>query len=168
MAELPDELLPRRLEQEERRQAVAQHRWFGRATLLAVLAAGVALLLPWVFSRRLGQSVWQLGVETQPKLALTWLAGLVVSALALLLRPGQLAPALSGVVAMVYAAGGWQATTPSPISGTWPGPGPSTAVVTGLIWLLCAAAQLVANHADPAEPDAESLADAVRRLRQNF
>jgi hypothetical protein len=114
----------------------------------------------------LGQSVWQLGIETQPKLALTWLAGLAVSALALL-RPGQLVPALSGVVALVYAAGGWQATIPSPISGTWPGPGPSIAVVTGLTWLLCAAAQLVANHADPAEPDAESLAHAVRRLRQN-
>ncbi|WP_432942757.1 hypothetical protein ACQPXM_37625 [Kribbella sp. CA-253562] len=170
MAELPDELLPRRLEQEERRQAVAQHRWFGRATLLAVLAAGVALLLPWVFSRRLGQSVWQLGIETQPTLAFTWLAGLGATVLALALRPGQLAQvatAVSGLIALVYAAGGWQANTISPVGGAWPGPGPEVAVVTGVIWLLCAGAQLVADHPDPVEPDEESLAHAVQRLRRN-
>jgi hypothetical protein len=170
MAELPDEILPRRLEQEQRRQTVAQHRWFGRATLLAVLAAGVALLLPWVFSRRLGQSVWQLGIETQPTLAFTWLAGLVVTVLARVLRPGQLAQVaagVSGVIALIYAAGGWQANAASPVSGVWPGPGPAVALVTGVIWLLCAGAQLVADQPDPLEPDEASLDHAVRRLRRN-
>ncbi|MEV6285305.1 hypothetical protein [Kribbella sp. NPDC051770] len=167
---LPDEELPDKLEQEEKRQAVVQHRWFALATLLATLPAGVALLLPWAFSRRLGQSVWQLGLETQPALALTWLAGLLAAVLALVLGPGQLAQlaaGVSGVVALVYGAGGWQANNASVLSDTWPGPGPVVALVSGLIWVLCASAQLIADRPHPVEPDPESLANAVRRLRQN-
>ena len=64
----PEEELARRLEVAERELGVRQHRWFARATLLAALATGITLLLPWTFSRRLGQSVWQLGIETQPSL----------------------------------------------------------------------------------------------------
>ncbi|GAB3816809.1 hypothetical protein [Kribbella italica] len=170
MPELPDEVLPDKLAAAEKRLGVVQHRWFAVATLLATLPAGVALLLPWAFSRRLGQSVWQLGIETQPTLALAWLAGLLAAVLALALRPGQLAQAataVSGVVALIYAAGGWQANTASALSDTWPGPGPAVALVTGLIWVLCASAQLIADHPHPVEPDAEALATAVRRLRQN-
>jgi hypothetical protein len=168
--DLPDETLPHLVEQAERRLSLGQHRWFALATLLATLPAGVALLLPWAFSRRLGQSVWQLGIETQPTLALAWLAGLLAAVLALVLRPGQLAQAaaaVSGVVALIYAAGGWQANTARALSDTWPGPGPAVALVTGLIWLLCAGAQLIADRPHPVEPDAEELAGAVRRLRQN-
>ena len=113
--DLPDEALPHLVDQAERRLSIGQHRWFALATLLATLPAGVALLLPWTFSRRLGQSVWQLGIETQPTLALAWLAGLLAAVLALALRPGQ----------------------------------------------------LIAEHPQSVEPDAEDLATAVRRLRQN-
>ncbi|MGC4937591.1 hypothetical protein [Kribbella sp. DT2] len=168
--DLPDEVLPEKLAQEEKRLGVVQHRWFALATLLATLPAGIALLLPWAFSRRLGESVWQLGIETQPALALAWLGGLLAAVLALALRGGQLAQlatGVSGVVALIYAAGGWQANTASALSDTWPGPGPAVALVTGLIWLLCASAQFIADRPHTAEPNAEELADAVRRLRQN-
>lgn len=57
----PDEELTRRLDLAEQNLATRQHRWFARATLLAALATGITLLLPWTFSRRLGESVWQLG-----------------------------------------------------------------------------------------------------------
>ncbi|ADB35429.1 hypothetical protein Kfla_6432 [Kribbella flavida DSM 17836] len=168
--ELPDEELPRRLDQLERRLTVERHRWFARATLLAALPAGLALLLPWIFSRRLGQTVWQLGLEAQPALLLTWLAGLAAAVVALWVRPGRVAQAaavLTGVIALLYVAGGWQANTASALSDTWPGPGPAIAVVTGVIWLLCATAHLIADRQRPSAPDDEALAQAVLRLRQN-
>ena len=85
MSEFPDEEIPRRLDAVEAALATGEHRWYARATLLAALATGVTLLLPWTFSRRLGLSVWQLGIEVQPTLALTWLAGLLTSVVALVL-----------------------------------------------------------------------------------
>ena len=100
-----------------------QHRWFARATLLAALATGITLLLPWTFSRRLGLSVWQLGMEVQPTLALTWLAGLITSIVALALpartprpRPLRRSP---GSSRSSIIAGAWQANArpPSPTPG---------------------------------------------------
>ena len=97
MSAFPDEEVPRRLDAAETELATGEHRWFARTTLLAALATGVTLLLPWSFSRRLGLSVWQLGFETQPTLALTWLAGLITSVVALALKPGHKAQAAAAV-----------------------------------------------------------------------
>jgi MFS superfamily sulfate permease-like transporter len=136
---------------------------------LAALATGMTLLLPWTFSRRLGQSVWQLGIETQPSLLLTWLAGLITSILALLLRPGQAAQActaITGVIALVFIAGSWQANALDALSDAWPGPGPAFAVVTGLSWLLCLSAQLIADRPHPTTPAPEALQTAITRLRR--
>jgi len=165
---LPDEELPRRLDAAEEELATSQHRWFARATVLATLATGFTLLLPWTFSRRLGLSVWQLGIEVQPSLALTWLAGLITSIVALSLPAGlkaQAAGAATGVLALLFVAGGWQAKDLQSISDTWAGPGPAFAIVTGLIWLLCATAQLLADRTRPATPDDKAVADAIARLR---
>jgi hypothetical protein len=167
---LPDEELPRRLDAAEEVLATSQHRWFARATVLATLATGFTLLLPWTFSRRLGLSVWQLGIEVQPSLALTWLAGLITSIVALSLPAGlkaQAASAATGVLALLFVAGGWQAKDLQSISDTWAGPGPAFAIVTGLIWLLCATAQLLADRTRPATPDDKAVADAIARLRTN-
>lgn len=170
MSELPpDEELPRKLDAIEESLNANQHRWFGRATLLAVLASGVALLLPWTFSRRLGLSVWQLGFESQTALAFAWIAGLLVTICAVALRPGpkaHAAAAVSAVIALLYTAGAWQAKTLSTLTDTWPGPGPAVAIVTGLVWLAAAAAHLVATtHAQPTPPSPEDLTTATTRLR---
>jgi hypothetical protein len=166
---LPDEELPLRLDAAEQELAAGQHRWFAIATLVATLATGFTLLLPWTFSRRLGLSVWELGIEDQPSLVFTWLAGLVTSILALLLRAGpkaQAATAITGVVAVVYVAGGWQANTVEALSDTWPGPGPAFAVGFGLSWLLSATAQLIADRPHPTtQPTPEALRSATTRLR---
>jgi len=167
---LPDEELPRRLDAAEQVLATSEHRWFARATLLTALATGLTLLLPWTFSRRLGLSVWQLGLEVQPSLALTWLAGLTTSIVALSLPAGpkaQAASAATGVLALLFIAGGWQAKELDSISDTWAGPGPAVAVVTGLIWILCATAQLLADRPRPTTPDDQAVADAITRLRTN-
>ncbi|MEU0096862.1 hypothetical protein [Kribbella sp. NPDC006257] len=164
----PEEVLGRRLELAERELGVGQHRWFARATLLAALATGITLLLPWTFSRRLGESVWQLGIETQPSLVLTWVAGLITSILALALRPGSVAQActaITGVITLVFIAGSWQANALDALSDAWPGPGPSFAVVTGLSWLLCLSAQLIADRPHPTTPTPESLHSAITHLR---
>jgi hypothetical protein len=152
----------------EQTLATRHHRWFARATVLAALASGVTLLLPWTFSRRLGESVWQLGLETQPSLLLTWLAGLITSIVALTLRPGPVAQtctAITGVIALIYIAGGWQANTLDALSDSWPGPGPAFAIVAGLCWLLCVSAQLVADRPHPSHPTDEALRTATTRLR---
>jgi len=165
----PEEELDRRLEVAERELELKQHRWFARASLLAALATGVTLLLPWTFSRRLGQSVWQLGIEAQPSLLLTWLAGLITSILALILRPGQAAQActaITGVIALIFIAGSWQANSLDALSDAWPGPGPSFAVVTGLIWTLTLTAQLIADRPHPTTPTPASLQAAITHLRQ--
>lgn len=176
---LPDEELPRQLDVAEQALAISQHRWFGRVTLLTSLAAGLTLLLPWTFSRRLGLSVWQLGLETQPSVALTWLAGLVTSILALALPPrrrptkpafsasiySQTAAAATALIAMLFIAGAWQARDLGSFSDSWPGPGPALAAITGFTWLLAAAAQLVASRARQTRPTDEALQEAVTRLR---
>jgi len=166
----PDEELSRRLDLAEQNLATRQHRWFARATVLAGLATGITLLLPWTFSRRLGESVWQLGFETQPSLLLTWLAGLIASIVALAVRPGHVAQActaITGVIALIYVAGGWQANALEALSDSWPGPGPAFAIVTGLSWLLCVSAQLVADRPHPSHPTEESLRTATTRLRHS-
>jgi hypothetical protein len=172
MSELPpDEELPLKLDAIERSLATNQHRWTGRATLLAALATGITLLLPWAFSRRLGLSVWQLGFETQPALALTWSAGLVTSVAGLALGPGlraQAAAGVTGVIATLYVAIAWQADTIASLSNTWPGPGPAVAIVTGLAWVLAAATQLLATaRASATPPTPVDLSAAVARLRRN-
>jgi hypothetical protein len=167
--QLPDELLPRQLDAAEEELASELHRWFARATLLAGLAAGITLLLPWSFSRRLGLSVWQLGIEEHPALGLTWLAGLIASVVALVVRSGQyprIATAITGIVAVVYAGGSWQASALNSATDSWPGPGPAFAVVSGLIWLLCATAQLLADRLRTSAPTDQQLQDATDRLRR--
>jgi hypothetical protein len=167
--QLPDEELPRQLDAAEEELASGQHRWFARATLLAGLAAGITLLLPWTFSRRLGLSVWQLGIEDHPALGLTWLAGLVASVVALVVRSGQyprIATTITGIVALVYAGGSWQANALDSATDSWPGPGPAFAVVSGLIWLLCATAQLIADRSRTSTPTDQQLQDAIDRLRR--
>jgi hypothetical protein len=170
MTELPDEVLPHKLEASERSLARQEHRWFAGAVVLSALASGCVLLLPWTFSRRLGQSVWQLGVEVQPALTAAWIAGLLAAVGALWPRPGlwaRGATVVSGLVAMVYAAGGWQASVTDPSSDTWAGPGAAFAVVTGSCWFLAATAHLLAGRARNGPPDPAALADAVTRLRAN-
>jgi hypothetical protein len=176
---LPDEELPRQLDVAEQALATSQHRWFGRVTLLTSLAAGVTLLLPWTFSRRLGLSVWQLGLETQPSVALIWLAGLVTSILALALHSrhqptepsasasiySQTAAAVTALIAMLFIAGAWQARELGSLSDSWPGPGPALAAITGFTWLLAAAAQLIASRTHRTRPTDVALQEAVTRLR---
>ncbi|HEY0694033.1 MAG TPA: hypothetical protein VGD71_33940 [Kribbella sp.] len=167
--QLPDEELPRQLDAAEEELTSALHRWFARATLLAGLAAGITLLLPWTFSRRLGLSVWQLGIENHPVLWFTWLAGLVASVVALVVRSGQyaqIATTITGMVALVYAASSWQATALDSATDSWPGPGPAFAAVSGVIWLLCATAQLIAHRRRTPAPTDQQLQDAIDRLRR--
>jgi hypothetical protein len=166
----PDEELPRKLDAIEQELATNQHRWFARATLLAALATGITLLLPWTFSRRLGLSVWQLGIEDQPSLALTWLAGMITSIVALALRPGpkaQAAAAITGVIAVIFTAGAWQANSLSALSDTWSGPGPAFAIVTSLTWLLTATAHLLTTQTHPTAPTPEALQTTTTHLRQS-
>jgi hypothetical protein len=165
---LPDEELPRRLDEAERALARDQRHWFAWSTLLAGLAAGVPLLLPWTFSRRLGLSVWQLGIEDQPALGLTWLVGLAASGSALFLtrQYATAAATVAAIVALIYAAGAWQASTLEPAPGSWPGPGPALAVVTGVTWVLCATAQLIADRPRPPAPTDPHLQPAITRLRR--
>ena len=169
MSDFPDEELPKRLDAAEAELTTAERRWYARATLLAALATGVTLLLPWTFSRRLGLSVWQLGIETQPSLALTWLAGLVTSAIPLILKPSyktQAATAVTAVIAVISLAGAWQATTLESQSDSWPGPGPAFATISALTWLLTTAAQLLAHHNHPpAAPTATALTQTITHLR---
>jgi hypothetical protein len=165
----PDEELPRRLDALEESLNTNEHKWFGRATLLAAVASGVALLLPWTFSRRSGLSVWQLGLESQPSLAFAWLAGLLTTITALVLRPGpksHATAAITAVLALLYTAAAWQAKTLSTLTDSWPGPGPAVAIITGLTWLLTAAAHLLATtHTQPPPPSPEALTAATTRLR---
>ncbi|WP_157979874.1 hypothetical protein [Kribbella monticola] len=129
----------------------------------------MTLLLPWTYSRRLGESVWQLGFEVQPSLLLAWLAGLIASAIALSLRPGpaaQAATAITGVIALIFVAGSWQATTLDALSDVWPGPGPAVAIATGLTWILSVSAQLIADRPHPTTPTTESLQTTITHLRQ--
>jgi hypothetical protein len=169
MTDFPDEELPRRLDAAEAELDRSEHRWFARVTLLAGLATGVTLLLPWTYSRRYGLSIWQLGLETQPTVALTCVAGLITSAVALILKPGLRAQAATGVtavIAIVCLAAAWQATTLDTLTDTWPGPGPSFALTTSILWLLAAATQLLAQHNNPPSPDETDIAQAITHLRQ--
>ncbi|MEV8374159.1 hypothetical protein AB0P21_15565 [Kribbella sp. NPDC056861] len=166
----PDEELPLKLAGLERELAVRQHRWFALAMLLTAIGTGVTLLLPWTYSRRLGLSVWQLGIETQPALALTWAAGLIATGLALALPVGltsQAASGVSGVITVVFVAGCWQTRDLSPLSDTWPGPGPTFAMIIGLSWLLATAAHLLATRTHAVPPTPEALEAAQTRLRRS-
>jgi hypothetical protein len=169
MTDFPDEELPRRLDAAEAELTRSEHRWFARATLLAAVATAVTLLLPWTYTRRYGLSVWQLGLETQPTLALTCLAGLITSAVALALKPGARAQAATGItaiVSIVCLAGAWQATTLDTLTDTWPGPGPAFAIATSILWLLTTTAQLVAQHNNQPTPDPADISRAVAQLRR--
>lgn len=169
MTDFPDEALPRRLDAAEAALARSEHRWFARATLLAALATGLTLLLPWTYSRRYGLSVWQLGIETQPALAFTCLGGIVTTVVALLLKPGGGAQAAAGVTAIIAIAClaiAWQATNVATLTDTWTGPGPSFTIATAVLWLLAAVVQLVAQHNNPAGPDQADIARVVARLRR--
>lgn len=171
MTELPpDEQLPLKLDALERELGVRQHRWFALAMVLAAGATGVTLLLPWTYSRRLGLSVWQLGIETQPALALTWAAGLIATIATLALPVGpksQAAAAITGVIAIVYLAGCWEARDLAPLTDIWPGPGPTLALTTALIWLLTTSAHLLATRLHHSLPSDEALSTAQSRLRHN-
>jgi hypothetical protein len=167
--QMPDEVLPRQLDAAEEELANELNLWFARADLLAGLAVGMTLLLPWSFSRRLGLSVWQLGIEEHPVLGVVWLAGLVASVVALVVRSGQyprIATAITGIVAVVYAAGSWHANALDSGTDSWPGPGPAFAVACGVIWLLSATAQLIAHRSRTPPPTDEQLEDAIDRLRR--
>jgi hypothetical protein len=166
----PDEELPLKLDELQRELGVRQHRWFALAMVLAAFGTGVTLLLPWTYSRRLGLSVWQLGIETQPGLTLTWAAGLIATILTLALPVGvksQGAAAIAGVVAVIYLAGCWQAREPAPLSDTWQGPGPAFALTTALLWLLTISAHLLATRPHHSSPSDEALTTARSRLRRN-
>jgi hypothetical protein len=170
MTDFPDEELPRRLDAAEAELARSEHRWFARATLLAALATGVAVLLPWTYTRRYGLSVWQLGPETQPTLAFTCLAGIITSAVALALKPGaraQVATGVTAVIAIVCLAIAWQATTVDALADTWPGPGPAFTIAASVLWLLAASIQLVAQNNNQVAPDDPAdISRAVTRLRR--
>ncbi|NEA34495.1 hypothetical protein [Streptomyces sp. SID13031] len=165
----PDEQLPLQLDGLERELGIRQHRWFALAMLLTALAAGITLLLPWTYSRRLGLSVWQLGIETQPTLALTWAAGLIATVLTLILPIGpksQAAAAITAVIALIYLTGCWQARDLSPLTDTWPGPGPTFALTTALLWLLTTTAHLLATRPHHPPPTPEALTAAQTHLRR--
>jgi hypothetical protein len=167
MTVLPDEELPGRLDAAEGDLATAEHRWFARATLFAALATGVALLLPWTYSRRLGLSVWQLGIETEPTLAFTWLAGLATTVIGLLLKPGpkaQATAAVTTIITLLLLAATWQASNPATPTDTWTAPGPAVALATSLTWLLTTLPQFFTPRSHPATPSA--LARTVTRLRR--
>lgn len=167
MTELPpDEQLPPKLDALERELATQQHRWFALAMLLAAVATGFTLLLPWTFSRRLGLSVWQLGIESHPTLALTWAAALITTILTLALPPGpksQATTAATAVITLIHLATCWQARD-LPLTDTWPAPGPTLALTTTTIWLLTTTALLLAPHLHPAPPTPDSLTTAQSRL----
>jgi hypothetical protein len=169
MTDFPDEELPRRLDAAEAELARSEHRWFARVTLLTALATCVTLVLPWTYSRRYGLSIWQLGFETQPALAFTCLAGLITSAVAVILKPGLRASAVTGitaVIAIVCLATAWQATSLDTLTDTWPGPGPAFTLATSLLWLLAATAQLVAQHNKSSAPDPADISQAIDHLRR--
>lgn len=169
MTDFPDEELPRQLDAAEAELARSEHRWFARATLLVAIATGGTLFLPWTYSRRYGLSVWQLGIEVQPTLAFTCLAGVITSVIALLLKPGiwtQTATAITAVVAIVGLATAWQATTIDTLTDSWPGPGPAFTLATSLLWLLAATAELVAQNNHPDRPTQAAVSDAISRLRR--
>jgi hypothetical protein len=166
----PDEQLPPKLDALERELAGRQHRWFALAMLLASVASALTLLLPWTFSRRLGLSVWQLGIETQPTLALTCAAGLITTILTLALPPGpksQAAAAITAVITLIYLIGCWQTRDLTPPTDTWPGPGPSLALTTATLWLLATTAHLLATHLHPTPATPEALTTAHGRLRHH-
>ncbi|MFI5730159.1 hypothetical protein ACIA49_08580 [Kribbella sp. NPDC051587] len=168
MSALPDEELPARLAKAEQALAVAEHRWLARAGLLAALATGLTLLLPWTYSRRLGLSVWQLGIETQPQLALTWLVGLATTVAVLVLKPGHKAQAVAGVTAVItllFLAGAYQAGQLEALGDTWPGPGPAIALATATCWLLTTAAHLLA-HRNNHPPDPDIITQTIAHLRR--
>ncbi|WP_328330036.1 hypothetical protein OHA70_07675 [Kribbella sp. NBC_00382] len=168
MTELPpDEQLPVKLDALEQELATQQHRWFALAMLLAAVATGLTLLLPWTFSRRLGLSVWQLGIEIHPTLALTWAAALITTILTLALPPGpksQASAATTAVITLIHLATCWQSEA-LPLTDTWPGPGPTLALITTTIWLLTTTAHLLTTHLHPQPPTPDSLTTAHSRLR---
>jgi hypothetical protein len=167
--DFPDEDLPRRLDAAEAELERSEHRWFARITLLAALATGVTLLLPWTYTRRYGLSVWQLGLETQPTLAFTCLAGIITSTVALALKPGvgaQAAAGVTAVIAIACLATGWQARTLDTLTDTWPGPGPAFTIATSLLWLLATTAQLVAHHNNHPTPDDADISQTITQLRR--
>ncbi|MFC9693607.1 hypothetical protein ACFTSF_33965 [Kribbella sp. NPDC056951] len=169
MSALPDEELPIRLTAAEQKLAVNEHRWFARAGLLAALVTGFTLLLPWTYSRRLGLSVWQLGIETQPQLALTWLVGLLATAALLVLKPGHKAQAAACIVAVItllLLAGAYQAGQVEALGNTWPGPGPAIALVTTVCWLATTAAHLLAQCTSHHTPDPATITRTISRLRR--
>jgi hypothetical protein len=169
MTNFPDEELPRRLDAAEAELARSEYRWFARATLLAALATGITVLLPWTYTRRYGLSVWQLGLETQPTLAFTCLAGIITSIVALVLKPGlgaQAAAGVTAIIAIVCLATGWQASTLDTLADTWPGPGPAFTIATSLLWLLATTAQLVAHHNNHhPTPDEADISRTITHLR---
>ncbi|TDD63055.1 hypothetical protein E1263_01740 [Kribbella antibiotica] len=168
MSALPDEELPVRLAAAEQALAVSEHRWFTRAGLLAALATGLTLMLPWTYSRRLGLSVWQLGVETQPQLALTWLAGLATTTALLILKPGHKAQAAAGITAVItllFLSGAYQAGQLEALGDTWLGPGPAVALATTTCWLMTTAAHLLAHRNNP-HLTPEAITRTIARLRR--
>lgn len=168
MTDFPDEELPRLLDAAEAELERSEHRWFARATLLAALATGVTLLLPWTYTRRYGLSVWQLGLETRPTLAFTCLAGIITSIVALTLKPGigaQAAAGVTAIIAIACLATGWQATTLDTLNDTWPGPGPAFSIATSLLWLLATTAHLVAHHNNHPKPTETDISRTITHLR---
>ncbi len=169
MSALPDEELPIRLAAAEQKLAVNEHRWFARAGLLAALATGLTLLLPWTYSRRLGLSVWQLGIETQPQLALTWLVGLVATVALLVLKPGhktQAAAGIAAVITLLLLAGAYQAGQVEALGDTWPGPGPAIALVTTVCWLATATAHLLSQRTGHSTPNPATITRTINQLRR--
>ncbi|WP_405062449.1 hypothetical protein OG474_12630 [Kribbella sp. NBC_01505] len=168
MSALPDEELPGRLSAAEQALAVNEHRWFARAGLLAALVTGLTLLLPWTYSRRLGLSVWQLGLETQPQLALTWLVGLATTVALLFLKPGHKAQAAAGITAIVsllFLAGAYQAGQLEALGDTWRGPGPAIALATTTCWLLTTAGHLL-THRSTHHPHPDTIDQTINQLRR--
>ncbi|MFB6721545.1 hypothetical protein ACFCV3_15330 [Kribbella sp. NPDC056345] len=169
MSTLPDEELPIRLAAAEQKLAVNEHRWFARAGLLAALATGLTLLLPWAYSRRLGLSVWQLGLETQPQLALTWLVGLVATVALLMLKPGHRAQATACIVAVItllLLAGAYQAGQVEALGDSWPGPGPAIALVTTVCWFATTTAHLFSQRTSHSTPNPATVTHTINQLRR--
>lgn len=167
---LPDEIVPREIDAAERALDRDRRGWIDRATAATALVAGWSLLLPWDYSRRLGLQVWRLGVEEHPAIGLVWVVGAAATVAALLVRRrwhGLVAISVAAAAALVFSAAAWQQTGLAPSSDTWPGPGPSVALTTGLLWLLSCTARLLAErHRPPTSWTDQELHDAVNRLRR--
>jgi hypothetical protein len=167
-----DEVVPREIAEAERALDNHPRRWLDRAVAAIGLSAGWTLLLPWDYSRRLGLQVWRLGVEEHPMLGLLWAVGFAAAGVALVVRSrsrpaGIIAISISGAAAALFTGFAWQQTGLPASSETWPGPGPSVALTTGLLWLLACAVRLLAERVHPAaEWHEDDLRNAVDRLRR--